>query len=216
MKTKIAKRIADLRRKSSLKKAIKRIRKANRKHSGIPAGIVVMKQPGGGRKVKKRHHSAKAIVKRSYHRARALAASKGFKGASEMAMAVGEGAAGAAVSALGFGLVPMGQFQYANEARHALQAAAGFVVGTRVKNKHAKYLGYGAAVAGTIGLLAALAARAGVKVPVFAGEVGDDLSGSGDLDPSELGALASYPGTGMGAMATFGNERGFRLSGDDD
>jgi len=153
---------------------------------------VVKKRSGGMKISKERLEGMKASVSKALAKVRAAKATDG----GEMALAVAEGIGAGVASSYAIGMIPVpAALPKPAMAKSALQVAAGFGLALAVKNKHAKYAGYGMAIMGGIGL-----ARELFPIPTFAGEVDESMYGA-DWTPEGLNEPLGFEeamSTGMG------------------
>ncbi len=144
--------------------------KAPARHKAAPA-VTVHKRKGSGMKIsKERLEAMKGSVSKALAKVRAAKATDG----GEMALAVAEGIGAGVASSYAIGMIPVpAALPKPAMIKSAIQVAAGFGLALAVKNKHAKYAGFGMAVIGGIGL-----ARELFPIPTFAGEVDEGMYGA--------------------------------------
>lgn len=92
--------------------------------------------------------------------------------AGEMALAFTEGVGGGLAGAYILGSIPIGSLPRPGLVKSGVQLVAGGAAALLVKNKHVRYIGFGNAFVGAIGV-----ARELMGVPTFAGEVDEGMYG---------------------------------------
>lgn len=146
-------------------------RKAPARKRASSTAVTVHKRSSGMSKLTKNRIAAmKTSVSKALAKVRAAKATDG----GEMAIAVGEGIAAGVASSYAIGMLPVpASLPKPAMIKSAIQVAAGFGLALAIKNKHAKYAGFGMAIIGGIGL-----ARELFPIPTFAGEVDEGMYGA--------------------------------------
>jgi len=170
----------------------KKTKAAHAAASTKKAEPVAKKRSGGMKISKERLESMKSSVSKALAKVRAAKATDG----GEMALAVVEGIGGGVASSYTIGMIPVpASLPKPAMIKSGVQLAAGFALALAIKNKHAKYAGYGMAIMGGLGL-----ARELFPIPTFAGEVDESMYGA-DWTPEGMNEPLGYDEqifTGMG------------------